>query len=275
MSTVISWTNETWNPTTGCHKVSEGCRNCYAERLSTKFGWTSEPWTQRNASVNVRERPERLGKLKEFKPGARVFVNSMSDLFHERVSDAFIRRVFDAMNTRPDLTFQVLTKRPERAAAWTYGWSPHIWMGTSVEDARVLHRVDALRGCQAHVRFLSMEPLIGPVGSLDLSGIDWVIVGGESGPGHRPMPHEWVWPIRDACLGQGTAFFFKQSAAYRTELGVALEHEDGRYYVWQQYPGHLSDPVPVPGQISGRQLAAAGAMPVKKKIADMIPLPLL
>src|SRR3990167_7129414 len=132
MSTIISWTNETWNPTTGCSRVSEGCRSCYAERLSLKFGWSKTPWTARNAAQNVKVHPDRLSKPYGFKTGSRVFVNSMSDLFHEQIPDSFIAQVFRVMNDLPAITFQVLTKRPERAATWGGPWTPNIWQGTSI-----------------------------------------------------------------------------------------------------------------------------------------------
>jgi len=253
MATIISWTNETWNPTTGCSRISEGCRNCYAERLSLKFGWSKQPWTKANASLNVIEHESRLDKVKKFKSGTKVFVNSMSDLFHDEVSDSFILRVFEAMNSRPDVIFQVLTKRPERVRNWTGPWSDNIWMGTSVEDQRVATRIDCIRECGAKVKFLSVEPLIGPL-SANYDGIDWVIVGGESGPGHRPMPHEWARTVRDQCQIAGTAFFFKQSAAHTTERGVALEHEDNTFWIWHQMPDNKITPYQVPTQLSAKQL---------------------
>lgn len=253
MGTTISWTDETWNPTTGCSRISEGCRHCYAERMSLRFGWSKKPWTAANAPVNVIEHESRLDKPRKFKPGTRVFVNSMSDLFHAEVSDEFIAKVFEVMNDLPLITFQVLTKRPERAAAWRGPWSPNIWMGTSVEDQRVAHRIDTLRTCGAVVKFLSVEPFIAPLDA-HFSGIDWVIVGGESGQGFRPMDHAWARAVRDRCQGSGTAFFFKQSAAFVTEKGVALEEEDGQYWIWHQMPGDLSEPYQVPHQLDAKQL---------------------
>lgn len=242
MSTLIAWTNETWNPVTGCSRVSDGCRHCYAEALSLRFGWSKLPWTHANAATNVKERPERLGKPRTWKDPKRIFVNSMSDLFHERVSDAYIAQVFRVMTETDRHTYQILTKRPERAATWPGPWPAHIWQGASVEDRKAVARLDHLRACGAQVKFLSIEPLLEPLGDIDLRGIDWVIVGGESGRGYRPMPHAWVWPIRDACLRDGVAFFFKQSAAHRTEMGTALEHEDGSFWEWRQYPGHVVPP---------------------------------
>lgn len=244
MATIISWTNETWNPTTGCSRVSEGCRNCYAERLSLRYGWSKKPWAANFAAENMKLHPERLKKPYTVKKPSRIFVNSMSDLFHPLIPDEFIRQVFEVMNTCLQHVFQVLTKRPERAASWPGPWTPNIWQGTSVEDARVAWRIDALRACQAQTRFLSVEPLIAPLSSVDLTGIHWVIVGGESGQGFRPMPHAWAREVKDQCVGQSVAFFFKQSAAFVTERGTSLRHEDGTFWTWQQYPGQLTPPVP-------------------------------
>jgi len=245
MSTIIAWTNETWNPTTGCSRITDGCRNCYAERLSLKFGWSKKPWTAAHAAENVVLHPERLRKPYSFKKPSKVFVNSMSDLFHEQIPDDYIAQVFAVMADLPQHTFQVLTKRPERAAEWAGPWPANIWMGTSVEDARVAHRIDTLRRCKAQTRFLSCEPLIGPLGPVDLTGIHWIIVGGESGPGFRPMDHAWARDIRDQCVDAGTAFFMKQSAAFRTETGTSLLEEDGSRWNWYQYPGDLCPPVQV------------------------------
>jgi three-Cys-motif partner protein len=238
MSTRISWTDETWNPTTGCSRVSEGCRFCYAEALSLRLGWSKKPWTHKNAQENLRLHPERLNKPRTWTTPRRVFVNSMSDLFHELIPDSFIAEVFSIMADLPQHTFQVLTKRPERAAAWTGPWTDNIWMGTSVEDRQVIHRIDALRQCKAHLRFLSFEPLLAPLGEIDLTGIHWVIVGGESGAHYRPMDHAWVREIRNQCVTHGIAFFFKQSAAPRSEMGTMLLEEDGSAAQWWQYPNN-------------------------------------
>lgn len=248
--TAISWTKKTWNPTSGCSRVSEGCRFCYAEALSLRFGRSQLPWTAKNAPLNVKLHPDRLGQPAKLKEGAEIFVNSMSDLFHEEIPDAYIAEVFAVMEGLPRHTFQVLTKRPERAAAWPGPWPAHVWMGTSVEDARVLHRVDALRRCAAQVRFLSAEPLLGPLSGIDLAGVHWVIAGGESGRhmgGHpeRWMDQAWARELRDACTAAGVAFFFKQSSGVRTELGQALQEEDGSLWLWRQKPGRLDPPVHV------------------------------
>jgi len=243
MATLISWTDETWNPTTGCSHVSDGCRYCYAETLSLRFGWSKKPWTHNNAAENVVLHPERLRKPYTWKGPKRVFVNSMSDLFHEHVPDEFIARVFAVMNDLPQHIFQVLTKRPERAATWLGPWAPNIWMGTSVEDRRVVHRIDHLRMCRAQTRFLSCEPLLGGLGDIDLTGIHWVIVGGESGlhirtHPDREMDHAWARRLRDQCQTAmpPVPFFFKQSSGIRTEMGTELIEEDGTTTLWREFP---------------------------------------
>lgn len=241
----IEWCDKSWNPVHGCSKVSSGCANCYAERLSNRFGHTGKKWTKPNATENVTLHPERLDVPLRWKKPSRIFVNSMSDLFHELVPDEFIRRVWRVMRDARHHIFQVLTKRPERMAAWLeenvyipaeYGdWSlsemsggivPNVHLGTSVEDDRVRHRIDSLRKCDAAVRFLSLEPLLGPLEDLDLEVIDWVIVGGESGPGHRPVEANWVRNIRDQCSEESTAFFFKQWGGQTPKAGGRLL--DGR-----------------------------------------------
>lgn len=260
MGTLISWTNETWNPVTGCSRVSDGCRYCYAESLSLRFGWSKKPWTANNAAENVTCHPERLGKPRTWKKPSRVFVNSMSDLFHEQVPDTFIADVFAVMCTTPQHTYQILTKRPERAASWAGPWPANIWMGTSVEDARVAHRIDTLRDCGAQTRFLSCEPLIGPLGFQYLGGIDWVIVGGESGihlgaaerartagidptsVNPRWMRQEWARDLRDLCVAQNVAYFYKQDSGVRTELRPYLVEADGTDWEWHQFPGELTPP---------------------------------
>ncbi|MFW6030977.1 MAG: DUF5131 family protein [Myxococcota bacterium] len=247
--TAISWTNKTWNPVTGCSKVSEGCRYCYAENMSLRFGWTPKPWTAANAAENVQLHPERLRKPHTWKEPQRVFVNSMSDLFHPEVPDSFIADIFHVMATTPH-TYQILTKRPERAAEWPGPWTPNIWMGTSVEDERTMHRIEELRQCGAATRFLSCEPLIGPLPGLNLEGIHWVIVGGESGqhlakagPEHpRWMQQAWAREIRDACVAQGVPFFYKQDSGVRTEMRPWLVETDGSRWRWHQYPDHFAPP---------------------------------
>ena len=237
MSTNIAWTDETWNPTHGCSRVSAGCDNCYAETLSYKrYGWTEKPWTPENASTNVTLKPERLepggsGHPANYDEPKRIFVNSMSDIFHTEIPDDFIQDIFAVMRNYPEHIFQILTKRPGRAAHMDIDWPPNVWMGTSVEDKRVIERLDLLRGCDADLLFISFEPLIGAVvdenTELDLSGYDWAIVGGESGPGYREMSHEWVWPIQTACEEEDIAFFFKQSSAFQNEKDPYLRCPDG------------------------------------------------
>ncbi len=249
MSTLISWTDETWNPTTGCSRVSDGCRFCYAESLSLRFGWSQKPWTAGNAAENVVLHPDRLRKPYAWKKPCRVFVNSMSDLFHELIPFAFIDDVFAVMRDTPRHTYQVLTKRPEVARAYSASlaergldWPANVWMGTSVELARHLDRVEILRAVPCAVRFLSCEPLLGPlVPGLDLAGIHWVIVGGESGlhmkkHPERHMQQGWARDIRTQCRRQGAAFFFKQSSGIRPGMGTALVEEDGSAHEWHEYP---------------------------------------
>ena len=239
--TVISWTDATWNPTHGCTRVSEGCRNCYAERLSRQKGFTSLPWTKANEARNILLKPHKLREPYGLKTPSRIFVNSMSDLFHPLIPEDYLQRIFAVMADCPHHTFQVLTKRPERAITW-HLWPVNVWLGVSIENAQTVHRLATLRTIPASTRFLSCEPLLGPLALGDLSGIHWVIVGGESGPAFRPMAHGWAAHIKDACVAQGVAFFFKQSAAARTERGTSLQEADGQFYRWAQYPGSLDPP---------------------------------
>jgi protein gp37 len=242
MPTNIAWTDETWNPIHGCSRVSAGCDNCYAERLSyERYGWTGKPWTAEHAEENVTLKPERLepggdGHPAGYDEPTRIFVNSMSDVFHSEVPAEFIQELFGVMRNYPEHVFQILTKRPGRAAEMAINWPPNVWMGTSVEDDRVLTRLDLLRDCDAETLFVSFEPLIGNVGRPDLSGFDWAIVGGESGPERREMAHEWVWPIMDACRDDDAAFFFKQSSGARPESGQALRCEDGVKREFREMP---------------------------------------
>lgn len=206
----IEWTEFTWNPVTGCSKISQGCKHCYAERLSQRF-WGERPFT------DVRVHENRIDQPRRWKRARTIFVNSMSDLFHEDVPTEFIARVFGVMEECPQHTFQVLTKRAERLAQLAHGlpWPSNVWIGVSVEDSRVVNRIDLLRNVPATVRFLSLEPLIGPLERLRLGGIDWAIVGGESGPGARPMQQAWVESIYRQCRSANVAFFFKQWGGVR------------------------------------------------------------
>lgn len=234
--TSIEWTDTTWNPVTGCTKISRGCDHCYAERFSERFrGVPGHPFEQ---GFDLRLWPDRLSQPATWKQPRRVFVNSMSDLFHKEVPTSFIDQVFDAMEAAPRHTFQVLTKRSslmrdfvnERYANRSV--PNHIWLGVSVEDRAALSRAEHLRQAHASIRFLSVEPLLSPLGEVDLSGIHWVIVGGESGPGYRPMREEWVTPVRDQCQAEGIAFFFKQWGGIRPKSGG--NRLQGR--VWAEYP---------------------------------------
>ena len=205
----IEWTEATWNPVTGCTQVSPGCARCYAKRFAERFrGVPGHPYER---GFDVVERPERLGQPLRWKRPRTIFVNSMSDLFHEAVADDFVASVFETMERAGRHTFQVLTKRPERAAALapSLPWPPNVWLGVSVENQRWTTRIDALRAIPAAVRFLSCEPLLGPL-DLDLEGVGWVIAGGESGPRARPMDIAWARSVRDQCRAAGVPFFFKQ-----------------------------------------------------------------
>jgi protein gp37 len=229
-SSSIEWTQTTWNPIVGCRAISAGCAHCYAERMAkrlaamarAKQAQQADPGRMANYLSVVNERGKWNGHVfldyaaledpLGWRKPRSIFVNSMSDLFHEEVPFEFVQRVFDVMNWCPQHTFQVLTKRPASAAQMSgrLRWADNIWLGTSVENATVVHRIRELRLTGAHVKFLSVEPLLGPIPQLPLTGVDWVILGGESGPGARPMQVEWVRQIRDRCVAHGVAFFFKQ-----------------------------------------------------------------
>lgn len=224
----IEWTESTWNPVTGCSKISPGCKYCYAERLAERLQAMGQPNYKDGFKLTLQ--PHMLELPLTWRKPQTIFVNSMSDLFHADVPLAYIRRVFDVMVRAPQHRFQVLTKRAERLAdaAGELPWPANVWMGVSVESAAYMHRIDRLRRVPAAVRFLSLEPLLGPLAALDLTGIDWVIVGGESGPGARPMDPAWVTDIRDQCERAGTAFFFKQwGGPNKKKTGRLL---DGRTY---------------------------------------------
>ena len=279
--TAISWTDATYNPVTGCSKVSPGCEHCFAEALSHRYGWTTKPWTMPNAAENVQLHPDRLDQPLRWRKPRRIFVNSMSDLFHPEVPDQFLVDVFSVMAEASHHTFQILTKRPNRARDFLTGESiandvwlqtsrgvdgrpspwplPNVWLGISAEDQRRAdERIPVLQDTPAAVRFISAEPLLGP---LDLSafrpfegtcycqdepdgckprfaidcpeaGIDWVIAGAESGPHARTMNDDWVRSLRDQCTNAGVAFFFKQRCHNgRKEVDPVL---DGRQ--WLEYP---------------------------------------
>ncbi|WP_033821923.1 DUF5131 family protein [Kitasatospora sp. MBT63] len=237
----IEWTEATWNPTTGCDRVSAGCDNCYALTLAkrlkamgaAKYQVDGDPRTS-GPGFGLTVHPDALKVPYGWKSPRTVFVNSMSDLFHARVPLDFVREVFAVMADTPQHTYQVLTKRARRLrqVADRLEWPPNVWMGVSVEDGAHLARVDDLRQVPAAVRFLSCEPLLGPLSGLNLAGIDWVIAGGESGHGHRPMDEAWVVEIRDACEEAGVAFFFKQWGGRTPKAGGRTLQ--GR--TWEQMP---------------------------------------
>jgi protein gp37 len=234
--TAIEWTDATWNPVTGCTKISPGCDHCYAERFSERFrGTRGHPF---QSGFDLTLRPERLTHPLAWRKPRMIFVNSMSDLFHKEVPPGFISKVFDTMEKANWHTFQVLTKRSSIMSNFLrnrYGAErgpSHIWCGVSIEDGKRRSRIKHLQVAPAGVRFLSIEPLIAPVGSIDLEGVDWVIVGGESGPGARPMQPNWVRELRDQCVAQGVAFFFKQWGGLRPKSGGRVL--DGRE--WDQFP---------------------------------------
>jgi protein gp37 len=241
-NTAIEWTDKTWNPTVGCNKVSPGCKHCYAETVTKRF-------TQHFPNgFEFTLRPERLEEPRRWRKPSRVFVNSMSDLFHERMPLDFLQEVFRVMEECPRHVFQILTKRHERMLqlAPELDWPENVWMGVSVENQNYAHRVDFLRQVPAAVRFLSCEPLLGPL-ELDLEGIHWVIVGGESGRGHRPIEVDWVRNIRKQCERSDAAFFFKQWGGIRPKAGG--RELDGQTYdempaAWECHLKGLSGSLP-------------------------------
>lgn len=240
----IEWTNATWNPVTGCTKLSPGCDNCYAERLAERFrGVPGHPFTE---GFDLTLRPERLEQPTKWRAPRMIFVNSMSDLFHKDVPLEYVGRVFDVMEGCQQHTFQLLTKRSSRLRDYVrrrYAERlvpSHIWLGVSVEDGRRKSRIEHLRQTPAQVRFLSVEPLLAPMGRLDLAGIHWVIVGGESGPRARPMLPEWAEEVRDQCLAANVPFFFKQWGGKTPKSGGRVL--SGRE--WSQWPTSQVEPIP-------------------------------
>lgn len=228
----IEWTDATWNPVTGCTKISPGCKHCYAERLAKRLQAMGQANYHNGFEVTLQ--PKMLELPLQWKTPKRIFVNSMSDLFHDEVSTEYIKQVFDVMRRAHWHQYQVLTKRSERVRDLSseLHWAPQIWMGVSVENEKYVSRVDDLRKTGAHVKFLSLEPLLGPLRKLKLRGIDWAIVGGESGPGARPVDTQWVTDIRDQCLKAGVPFFFKQwGGVQKKKTGRTLE---GR--TWDEMP---------------------------------------
>jgi protein gp37 len=235
-ATQIEWTDSTWNPVTGCTKITAGCDFCYAERFSERFRGVERHPFQNGFDLTLR--PARLEQPLQWKQPRRIFVNSMSDLFHKDVPDHFIDAVFDPREEASWHTFQVLTKRSSLMSRYLRKryedcLAPsHIWLGVSVEDAKNTVRLKHLKQARAAIKFVSFEPLLGSVGEIDLKGIDWAIVGGESGPRARPMREEWAVEIRDRCKADGVAFFFKQWGGFRPKSGG--RELRGRH--WNQYP---------------------------------------
>ena len=232
LNSKIEWTEATWNPVTGCSKFSLGCVNCYAERLAKRLQKMGHPKYRNGFEITLH--PAELSKPLEWKKPMMIFVVSMGDLFHEKVPVEFIQEVFKVMNKAYWHTFQVLTKRIERMLEISekVNWTPNIWAGVTVEHEKYVYRIGILKKIPAFVRFISMEPLLSNMPYIDLSGIDWVIVGGESGPRARPMKTEWVRRIRDMVKSQGVAFFFKQwGGRNKKAAGRVL---DGR--TWDEYP---------------------------------------
>lgn len=236
LGTGIEWTEATWNPVTGCDKISPGCKHCYAERMAERLQAMGQPNYKDGFALTLQ--PQMLELPLRWRRPQTIFVNSMSDLFHKDVPLEYIQRVFAVMQAASWHRFQVLTKRADRLAAVSDAlpWPKNVWMGVSVESAVYAPRIDRLRETNAAVRFLSLEPLLGPLPELNLSGIDWVIVGGESGPRARPMDPAWVTDLRDQCGRAGVAFFFKQWGGVQKKRAGRLL--DGR--TWDELPGAAS-----------------------------------
>lgn len=250
--TRIEWTDATWNPVAGCSIVSAGCTHCYAMEMARRLeamgvgkyaGLTRKTGKRTVWSGAVREDRKALEIPYRWRKPRKIFVNSMSDLFHERVGDAFILDVWRVMRDTPRHNYQILTKRPERMAdlvATRIGdVLPNVWLGTSIEDAEVVHRLGHLRDAPAAIRFVSFEPLIGSVGAVDLSGIHWAIVGGESGKSARPIREEWIDEVHARCMAAGTAFFFKQWGTWGKDNKKRSKKANGREYrgrTWDEMP---------------------------------------
>jgi protein gp37 len=255
-NTAIEWTDATWNPVTGCTKISAGCDNCYAERFSERFRDVSGHPFENGFDLELR--PRRLEQPLKWKAARMIFVNSMSDLFHKEVPSSFVDQVFDTMERADWHVFQILTKRSSRLRSYVnarYATAPapaHIWLGASIEDGSKKSRARHVQQTNASVRFLSIEPLLGSLGELDLIGIHWVIVGGESGPRARPMAPEWAREVRDQCAAAKVPFFFKQWGGLRPKSGGRLL--DGRE--WNQWPERQdSDRIEVRGESDGHAKA--------------------
>jgi protein gp37 len=249
----IEWTQATWNPVTGCSKVSPGCAHCYAETFAER--WRGVPGHPYEQGFDLRLWEGRLEQPMRWRRPRLIFVNSMSDLFHEDVPQEFIASVFRVMCEADWHIYQILTKRPDRLRelAGDLPWPRNVWMGVSVENRRWLHRIDALRRVPAAVRFVSAEPLLGPLTGIELDGIDWLIAGGESGPRHRPVREEWLVDLRDRCVQAGVPFFFKQWGGRTPKAGGRTLH--GRQ--WSELPtGRMLPEPPVPASRRKRTRAA-------------------
>lgn len=232
----IEWTEATWNPLTGCTKISPGCKHCYAERMALRLQSMDQPNYRNGFKLTLQ--PQALALPLKWKKPQMIFVNSMSDLFHKDVPLEYIESVFDVMRRASWHTFQVLTKRSDRLfkVHTQLDWPPNVWMGVSVENENYTFRIQHLRQTNAQVKFLSLEPLLGPLSRLDLTGIDWAIVGGESGPHARPMSEDWVIEIRDQCKKAHVPFFFKQWGGVRKKVtGRLLEDR-----TWDEMPKRLA-----------------------------------
>lgn len=231
----IEWTENTWNPVTGCDKISSGCKNCYAERMAMRLKAMGSPNYQNGFGLKIH--PHVLNAPLAWKKPRTIFVNSMSDLFHEKVSLEFILKVFEVMEMASHHQFQILTKRSERLAELNpfLNWPPNVWMGVSIENQDFLCRLDDLKKTGAYIKFLSLEPLLGPLKNINLRGVDWVIAGGESGPKARPVKTHWVTEIRNQCNQSKVPFFFKQwGGVNKKKAGRLLE---GR--IWDEMPQKL------------------------------------
>lgn len=254
----IEWTDATWNPVAGCSIVTAGCTNCYAMTLAARLeamgmrkyvGLTRRSGKRSIWNGKVREDHESLDIPRQWKKPRKIFVNSMSDLFHEKVSTVFISAVWQVMRDTPQHHYQILTKRPDRMAevlaTCIPDTLPNVWLGTSVENAAVTHRIGEIRAVRAAIRFISFEPLIGPVGDVDLADIHWAIVGGESGNAARPIREEWIDEIHSHCARQGTAFFFKQWGTWGKDNKKRSKKANGREYrgrLWNEMPSQQPRP---------------------------------
>ncbi len=231
----IEWTESTWNPVTGCSPMSAGCQHCYAARFAKRLQAMGNPRYKNAFEVTVHD--DLISLPLSWKKPQMIFVNSMSDLFHEKVSDDVIKRIFTTMNSTPQHTYQILTKRAERLMQLSpkLTWSNNIWMGVSIENEDVVFRADLLRETDAHIKFISAEPLLSSLDELSLEGIDWLIVGGESGPGSRPMLEDWVLALKAKAEDTGTAFFFKQwGGTNKKKAGSLLQGKSYKAYPTEQ-----------------------------------------